>query len=241
MTENGLKVLVTGSSQGIGKAIAKEFTKRGYTVIVHGSKNAQKAEKVKNEIGAASAFVCDFSNFNEVKKLHEKTGDVDILILNASVQVKEAWDKISFATFDLQTNVNVKSSLFLMQDYIPAMIKKGFGRVVTIGSANQYRQHPELPMYSATKCAVMSLVKNIAKDVAPHGVTVNNISPGAIATPRNEAIFNNDELRRAVEATIPVGHFGEACDVVGAVMLLSSKEGAYITGSDIIIDGGLRL
>ena len=235
------KVLVTGSTQGIGKAIAAAFVKEGYDVIVHCSADLQKAENVKREIGAWRAVTADLSRMDEVKGLLEKTGEVDCLILNASVQKKQKWNEIDEESMDLQITVNLKSTLLLMQAYYPAMKEKGWGRIVTVGSVNQYRNHPELPMYAATKCAVMSLVKNIAKQAAPYGVTVNNIAPGAIATPRNAAIYESDELRKAVEATIPMGRFGQAEDCVGAVLLLCSDAGAYITGSDIVMDGGLRL
>ena len=235
------KVLVTGSTQGIGKAIAAAFVKEGYDVIVHCSADLQKAENVKREIGAWRAVTADLSRMDEVKGLLEKTGEVDCLILNASVQKKQKWNEIDEESMDLQITVNLKSTLLLMQAYYPAMKEKGWGRIVTVGSVNQYRNHPELPMYAATKCAVMSLVKNIAKQAAPYGVTVNNIAPGALATPRNAAIYESDELRKAVEATIPMGRFGQAEDCVGAVLLLCSDAGAYITGSDVVMDGGLRL
>ena len=235
------KVLVTGSSQGIGKAIAAELCKAGYTVIVHGSKNIEKARAVMEEIGAHQAVVADLSDMDEVRGLYQKTGDVDCLILNASVQYKQTWDAISEETMDKQLTVNVKSTLTLIQLYAPYMKANGFGRIITLGSVNQYRQHPELVFYSATKCAVMSLVKNIAKQLAPFGVTVNNVAPGAIATPRNADVYNDDEKRRAVESVIPVGRFGTPEDCTGAVLLLCSNEGSYITGTDIIIDGGMRL
>lgn len=235
------KVLITGSTQGIGKALAAAFVKEGYDVIVHGSSSMKKAEGVREEIGAWKAVTADLSKIEEIKSLRQKTGDVDILILNASVQYKETWENISEETFDMQVTVNLKSTLMLIQDYCPAMREKGWGRIVTVGSVNQYRQHPELPMYAATKCAVMSLVKNIAKRVAPYGVTVNNVAPGAIATPRNAAIYEDDEKRKAVEASIPMGRFGQPEDCVGAILLLCSDAGAYITGSDLIMDGGLRL
>lgn len=235
------KVLVTGSTQGIGKAIAIEFVKRGYEVIVHCSSDGEKAEKVRQEIGAHKAVVCDFGNMNEVDGLYQKTGAVDCLILNASVQYKELWQDVTDETFDRQFTVNVKSTLKLMQAYYSAMKESGWGRIVTIGSVNQYRQHSELSVYSATKCAVMKLVEVIAKQVAPFGVTVNNVSPGAIATPRNAEIFSDSEKRKAVEAVIPMGRFGTPEDCVGAVVMLCSEQGAYITGTDIIIDGGMRL
>ncbi len=236
-----MKVLVTGSTQGIGKAIAEEFVKRGDEVIIHGSRSIEKAESVRAQMGASRAVVADLSNIDEIKSLYEKTGDVDILILNASVQFKETWDKVGIETLDLQLTVNIKSTLMLMQAYIPAMKAKGFGRVITIGSVNQYRVHPELPVYSATKCAVMSIVRNVAKSVAPYGVTVNNVAPGAIETPRNAAICDDADKRRAVEADIPLGRFGTTADCVGAVMLLCTDAGSYITGTDITVDGGMSL
>lgn len=235
------KVLITGSTQGIGKALATAFVENGYEVIVHCSKDLDKARQIQAEIGAHQAVVCDLSNMDEVKGLYKKTDAVDCLILNASVQYKEAWQDITDETFDKQFDVNVKSTLRLMQAYYPAMKEKGFGRIVTIGSVNQYRQHSELSVYSATKCAMMKMVEVISKQVAPFGVTVNNIAPGAIATPRNESVYNNVEQRKAVETVIPMGRFGTPEDCVGAVLMLCSEQGAYITGADIIIDGGMRL
>lgn len=235
------KVLITGSTQGIGKALAMAFVKNGNEVIVHCSKDLQKAERIRAEIGAHKAVVCDLSNMDEVNELYKKTGAVDCLILNASVQYKELWQEITDETFDRQFDINVKSTLKLMQAYYPKMKEKGFGRIVTIGSVNQYRQHHELSVYSASKCAVMKLVEVIAKQVAPFGVTVNNVAPGAIATPRNESVYKDEEKRKAVESAIPMGRFGTPEDCVGAVLMLCSEQGAYITGTDIVIDGGMRL
>ena len=138
------KVLITGSTQGIGKALAMAFVKNGNEVIVHCSKDLQKAERIRAEIGAHKAVVCDLSNMDEVNELYKKTGAVDCLILNASVQYKELWQDITDETLDKQFDINVKSTLKLMQAYYPAMKEKGFGRIVTIGSVNQYRQHAEL-------------------------------------------------------------------------------------------------
>ena len=236
-----MRVLITGSTQGIGKALATAFVKRGDGVIIHCSKDIDKAERIKKEIGASKAVVCDLSNMNEVDGLIEKTGAVDCLILNASVQYKESWQDITDETFDKQISVNLKSTLKLMKAYYPKMQENGFGRIVTIGSVNQYRRHSELSVYSATKCAVMKIVEVVAKEVAPYGVTVNNVSPGAILTPRNESVYNDDAKRKVVESQIPMGRFGTPEDCVGAVLMLCSEQGSYITGTDIIIDGGMRL
>lgn len=233
--------LVTGSTQGIGRAIVERLVKNGFKVIVHCSSDIEKAERVKKEIGAYKAVVCDLSDMNQVAALKGKTGAVDVLVLNASVQFKQKWQDISDTEIEKQLSVNVVSTLKLMQNYFSDMKKKGFGRIITIGSVNQHRQHPELSFYAATKCAVYSLVKNIAKEAAPFGVTVNNVSPGAIATPRNASVYNDETERKKVEALIPAGRFGTPEECAGIVAFLASEDSAYITGADIRVDGGMSL
>lgn len=233
--------LVTGSTQGIGKAIAQRLVCEGFRVIVHCSSDIEKAERIKNEIGAHLAVVCDLSDMQQVAKLKGKTGAIDVLVLNASVQFKQKWQDISDIEIQKQLNVNVVSSLKLMQVYYPDMKENGFGRIITIGSVNQHRQHPELSFYASTKCAVMSLVKNIAKEVAPFGITVNNVSPGAIVTPRNANVYNDEAARKKVEALIPMGRFGTPEECAGIVAFLASDDSAYITGADIKADGGMSL
>ena len=233
--------LVTGSTQGIGRAIVERLVKNGFKVIVHCSSDIEKAERVKKEIGAYKAVVCDLSDMNQVAALKGKTGAVDVLVLNASVQFKQKWQDISDTEIEKQLSVNVVSTLKLMQNYFSDMKKKGFGRIITIGSVNQHRQHPELSFYAATKCAVYSLVKNIAKEAAPFGVTVNNVSPGAIATPRNASVYNDETERKKVEALIPAGRFGTPEECAGIVAFLASEDSADITGADIRVDGGMSL
>ena len=121
------------------------------------------------------------------------------------------------------------------------MKAKGWGRIVTIGSVNQYNNHPELSFYGVTKAAQKKMVENIAPSLAPFGVTVNNIAPGAIETPRNDAALADDGFRKKVVASIPAGYVGNPKDMNGAALLLCSDEGRYITGSEIIVDGGMHL
>ena len=236
-----MKVLITGSTQGIGKALANAFVQKGYEVIVHCSKDIEKAERVREEIGAHQAVICDLSKMEEVNGLFAKTGDVDCLILNASVQYRTPWYEIKEDEMEAQLNVNFKSSLKLMQAYYPKMKENGFGRIVTVGSVQQYRPHKDMAVYAATKCATVSLEENIAKQVAPFGITVNNVAPGVIVTPRNDTALADKEYREKVIAGIPVGYAGDPNDCVGAVLMLCSEQGRYITGTDIIIDGGMKL
>lgn len=121
------------------------------------------------------------------------------------------------------------------------MKNKKWGRIVTIGSTNQYNNHPELSIYGVTKSAQMKLVQNIAPFIAPYGITINNIAPGAISTPRNEKALLDEEICKRVIASIPMGYVGKADDMNGAAILLCSEEGRYITGSEIVVDGGMRL
>lgn len=236
---NGKIALVTGSSQGIGFAIAECLTGQGAKVFVHGS-DEEKCKNAAAKIGAEPVVV-DLSEPGAAEKLYDKTSEVDILILNASVQFKKPWDEITAEEFDEQVAVNFKCSLEAMQVYSGAMKKKGFGRIITVGSVQQYKPHTEMAVYAATKCAQMSLVKNIAKQLAPFGVTVNNISPGVIATPRNAAALADPVYSKKVLDGIPLGYAGEAKDIIGAALLLCSDEGRYITGADIVIDGGMSL
>lgn len=232
---------VTGSTQGIGLAIARRLVQNGFCVTVHCSADIQKAERVRKEIGARDAVVGDLSDMSQVAALKEKVGETDVLVLNASVQSKKKWLDITDDEIARQLNVNVVSSLKLMQAFYPGMQNRGWGRIITIGSVNQHRQHPELSFYAATKCAVMSLVKNVAKEAAPFGVTVNNVSPGAISTPRNAAVYDDDVARKKVEACIPSGRFGTAEECAGIVAFLVSDDAAYITGADVKVDGGMSL
>ena len=235
------KALVTGSTQGIGKAVAKKLIENGCEVIVHCSGDIEKARGVQRELGAFGAVVADLSDAAETRSLYEQTGPVDILILNASVQIKQDWQQIDYESMEKQWHVNVASTLMLIQAYYPAMKEKGFGRIITLGSVNQHRCHPELPFYSATKCAVMSLVRNIAKKAAPYGVTVNNVAPGAVLTPRNKEVHDNPEKYRKFCKNIPLGRFAEADEIASTVAFIAGDEADYITGADIVIDGGLEL
>lgn len=237
----GKTALVTGSTQGIGFEIARTLAAHGARVFVHGARDMDKCKRASEKIAGSTPVTADLCAPDCAEVLFAKTGEVDILVLNASIQYKKAWDEYTVEEFDSQIGCNLRASYLLMKKYAEGMKKRGFGRIVTLGSCNQYNQHPELSLYAATKAAQYKLVKNIAPALAPFGVTVNNIAPGAIATPRNAEIYEDGERRAAVEEKIPAGRFGTPTDIAPAVLLLCSEEGAYITGSEIVIDGGLSL
>ncbi len=237
----GKKALVTGSTQGIGYSIAKLFVENGAEVWVNCSRDAEKAERIAKEIGAAHAVAADLSEKNAAEKLYAVTGDVDIVVANASVQYRCQWDKIPEDQFDTQVNVNLYSTLALMQKYIPGMQARKWGRFLAIGSVQQYRPHVHMAIYAATKSGIQSLVNNVAKQVAADGVTVNCLLPGVIATPRNAEALADPVYNKQVMAGIPAGYAGTGEDCAYSALLLCSEEGRYITGSELLVDGGMHL
>ena len=234
------RAVVTGSTQGIGYAIAAALVTAGAEVTVCG-RHAEKTEKARQSMGAAHAAVADLAHRDGAARLFAQSGEADILVANASMQFRTPWDKIGEAEFDEQVNANLYATLSLLQYYLPGMQRRGWGRAVTLGSVQQSVPHPQMAVYAATKCAVMSLVRNIAKQVAASGVTVNNLSPGVIATPRNETALSDPVYTAKVLAGIPAGYAGQAQDLAAAALLLCSNEGRYITGIDLPVDGGMGL
>ncbi len=238
----GKRALVTGSTQGIGKAIAAMLCRQGAAVVIHGATSAEKCRQAAAEMpGPTDTAVVDLSLSGSADTLYALTGDVDILVLNASIQYRKHWDEITEQEFDTQVNCNFKSSLMLAQKYAPAMKRNGWGRILMIGSVQQYKPHVDMAAYAATKCAQMSLVSNLAKQLAPFGITVNNLAPGVIETPRNDAALNDPEYHRKIMAGIPAGFAGKSEDCASPALLLCSEEGRYMTGIDLIVDGGMHL
>lgn len=245
----GKRALVTGSSQGIGRAIAIALAEFGADVMVHCARDVAKAEAVRAEVegyGSRSGItVADLANPGAADKIHAETlaalGAVDILVLNASVQIRKPWQEITPGEYRRQIDVNLGASIWLIQKFAPAMQSRRWGRILTIGSVQEVRPHPAMLVYSATKAAVENLARNLAPQLAPDGVTINNLAPGAIATGRNEQVLADESYRRQLLTKIPAGYVGEPVDCAGLAVLLCSEAGRYITGQDLFVDGGMGL
>jgi NAD(P)-dependent dehydrogenase (short-subunit alcohol dehydrogenase family) len=245
----GRRALVTGSSQGIGRAIALAFAECGADVMVHCARDVAKAEAVRQAIEACGVrsgiTVADLANPEAAQQLHAETeaalGTVDILVLNASVQIRKAWQEITLDEYRRQLDVNFGACLWLIQKFAPAMQRAKWGRILTIGSVQQARPHPEMLVYSATKAALANLVRSLAPQLARDGVTINNLAPGAIATGRNAEVLADEAYLRKVLAKIPLGYVGESHDCAGLAVILCSEAGRYITGQNVFVDGGMSL
>ena len=233
---------VTGSSRGIGRAIAIRLAQDGYKVLVHGAGNIAKAEETKSIIeqngGSAELIISDLTDLDKTRELCEKVKEIDVLVLNASLQYRTPWQEITPDACYEQLNCNFVSSMMLIQAVANNMKKNGWGRIVTIGSVQEAKPHPDMLVYSASKAAQTNMVQSLSLQLAKYGITVNNVAPGVIYTDRNVEALSDPEYAKKVTDSIPVGFYGEPEDCTGIVSLLCSEEGRYITGQNIFVDGG---
>jgi len=246
---SGKRALVTGSSRGIGRAIALALAEAGADVAVHAAGSREKAEAVAEEIrgmGRASAIIlADLADGDAPGKIFDEAtaafGSLDILVSNASVQIPERWQSVSRDHFERQVLVNWRSAFELIQLCLPPMMERGWGRVLTIGSVQEARPHPDMVIYAATKSAQTSMVRNLAKQAAHRGVTLNNLAPGVIGTERSLQRLVDTEYEKKVLSNIPAARIGQPGDCAGAALLLCSDAGQYITGQNLYVDGGMSL
>jgi NAD(P)-dependent dehydrogenase (short-subunit alcohol dehydrogenase family) len=242
----GRKALVTGSSRGIGRAIALALAEYGADVAVHCARRVADAEEVAAQaraFGVESMVVqADIGDAagppRLVEAVSEGLGPIDILVLNASIEERTPWAEISLEAFQRQVDVNLRSTMQLFQLVVPGMMARRWGRVVTLGSIQQVKPSPVMLLYAGHKMAQLNMARNLALQVARSGVTVNNLAPGAILTERNAEPLSDPEHRARIEGRIPLGRLGAPDDLVGAALLLCSDAGRYITGVDLFVDGG---
>jgi len=242
--------LVTGARREIGRAIALALAAQGARVAVHHRGTEEEVsdaelvlQGIRNAGGNAQGFPMDFAEDRAGVRLAAAVtgalGHIDILVLNASIELPEDFTVISSEHFDCQLKVNLLSTLELLQKLVPPMVERGWGRVLTIGSIQQLQPHPSMLVYAGTKAAQMNWVVNLARQFGGHGVTVNNLAPGAILTARNR-----EQMARegdAFIARVPIGRLGTPDDLVGAALLLCSDAGRYITGVSLLVDGGRHI
>jgi NAD(P)-dependent dehydrogenase (short-subunit alcohol dehydrogenase family) len=233
--------LVTGATQGIGRAIATGLASTGIGVCVHGPDEAV-ARRVAAEIGPGTrAYGADLADAAATAALPARVGTIDILVLNASIEIRKDWLAVTIEEMRAQHEVNMRATLQLLQAVVPGMRERGWGRVVALGSVQETRANLVHLVYAGQKAAQTSMILTLARTLADTGVTFNVIQPGAIHTDRNAAVLADPQFRAQVEARIPARRLGAAEDIVGAAMLLCSDAGSYINGATIAVDGGLRL
>lgn len=233
---------VTGSSRGIGRAIARSLACDGFHVILHGTAPGEKLTQLQQEIradgGQASIATANLCDLDAVRGLARTVAQADVLVLNASIQYRTPWQEITPEACQDQLNCNFIASMLLIQAVVPHMKQAGWGRIVTIGSVQEAKPHPDMLVYSASKAAQTNMMQSLSLQLAADGITVNNVAPGVIYTDRNIQVLSDPEYARKVTDSIPVGFYGKPEDCAGLVSLLCSEQGRYITGQSIYVDGG---
>lgn len=245
----GKTALITGAGQGIGRSIALALAEHGANIVINYRSNKKLAESTLEEVQklGVNAWLWEYDLLSETLTtdfdcFREKIGvQVDILVLNASIQIRKGWSEVSSSEFNSQMGVNVRASLELIQCCVPDMQIKGWGRIVTLGSVQQSRPSKQMIVYAASKAAQLNMVKNLARQLGDKGITINNLAPGVIGTIRNEEVLANDEFKKNIERSIPLQYIGDPNDLASMALLLCSEAGRYITGADILVDGGMSL
>lgn len=244
----GKVAVITGSSSGIGQSIAVRLAADGAAVVVNYSGHPEGAEdtlKTITDAGGKGIIVkADVSKMEDVQNLIDQAwtqlGGCDILVNNAGVEKgSDFWDT-SEADYDLVLGVNLKGPFFLTQAFVRKLreVKKP-GRVINISSVHEDMVFPHFATYCASKGGIRMLMRDLAVELGPLGITVNNVAPGAIATPINTDLLNNPAKLNPLLNNIPLGRLGKTEEVAGLVAYLASEEAGYVTGSTFVIDGGL--
>lgn len=240
--------LVTGSSQGIGRAIAERFAKEGADVVINYNRTSKGAEEAMAAVEAAGRrgliVKADLGQVEEIRRLIktgvEHFGRLDILINNAGLETHAPFWEATEADYDKVLNVNLKGVFFAAQEMTRhLMATKRRGKIVNISSVHEELPFPNFAAYCASKGGVKMLTRNLAVELGPLGITINNIAPGAIETPINTKLLNDPQKLGALLAQIPSGRLGQTADVAGVAVFLASDEADYVTGSTYYVDGGL--
>ena len=245
----GKTAIITGSSRGIGKAIAIRMSQYGAKVMISSRKiDACNAvvEEIKALGGEAYAQECNIASKEAIQNLcdvsYEKLGKVDILVLNAaSNPYYGPLAKITDEAFDKIMNNNVKSNLWLSNMVLPKMAETGGGKAIVISSIAGIKGSDVLGAYSISKTADLGLVRSLAVEWGPKNITVNALCPGIIKTDFAKALWDNPEILASVEKNAPLKRIGTPDEVAGAAILLASSSGSFITGQKIVMDGGVTI
>ena len=241
----GRTALVTGSTQGIGRAIADALAADGATLAIH-SPDAALATRAAAEIdGTARGFGADFADTRAtaglIPAVAAALGAVDILVLNASIEIRQDWLDVTVEGIRAQHEVNLRATVQLLQAAVPAMRARRWGRVIAIGSVQEHRGNLSHLVYVGHKAAQTAMMMTLARTQGAPDVTFNVVQPGAIHTQRNHDVLSDPKFLAELVTHIPAGRVGAPADLVGMVRLLCAGAGSYVNGAILSVDGGMRL
>ncbi|KND16874.1 gluconate 5-dehydrogenase [Pannonibacter phragmitetus] len=238
----GRRALVTGSSQGIGLALAKGLAAAGAQVVLNGRDAARLAEAAA-QIPGAETLAFDVTDHEAVRAavdaFEAKNGAIDILVNNAGMQHRAPLEDFPADAFERLLQTNIASVFHVGQAVARHMIKRGKGKIINIASVQTALARPSIAPYTATKGAVGNLTKGMATDWAKYGINCNAIAPGYFDTPLNAALVADPAFSAWLEKRTPAGRWGKVEELVGACVFLSSEAASFVNGHVLFVDGGI--
>ena len=240
----GKSALVTGATGGIGGAIARALHAQGAAVVLSGTR-AEALESLKTELGSrAHVAACDLSDPASVEALPKSAeaalgGPADILVNNAGITRDNLFMRMKDEEWDRVVAVNLTAAFRLSRAVLRGMMKKRWGRIVSITSVVGATGNPGQGNYAAAKAGLVGMSKSLAAEVASRNITVNCVAPGFVVTPMTDAL--SEDQKKALFARIPAGRFGEPGDIAAAVVYLASEEAGYVTGQTLHANGGMAM
>jgi 3-oxoacyl-[acyl-carrier protein] reductase len=237
---------VLASSKGLGKAVAVELAKEGAKVIICGTDAKALAEteaEIQNiSAGNITSFICDITDEIQRKKLIEQSvstfGDIDILVTNTGGPAAGGFEQFNLNDWKHFYNLMFLSAVDFIEQVLPGMKKKKFGRILTITSITVKQPVDNLISSNVVRASLQGLVKSLSNEVAAHGITVNNLLPGYTQTNRLKNLMERNPKANEIIETIPMKRFGTPAEFAAAVAFLASERASYITGQSLAVDGG---
>lgn len=251
MLLQGRRALVTGASSGIGRATAERLGREGASVCVnyYSERERQDAEQVVATVEGsgtrAVAIQADVGDDHAVKLMVEQAvgqlGGLDLLVNNAGIEKKVPILEMSLDDWNAVLRTNLTGSFLCLREAANVMAADGGGVIVNISSVHEFIPWPGYAHYCASKSGMKLLMETAARELAPQKIRVVNIAPGAIVTPINKAVLDDPEATHAVEAEVPLGRMGNPDEIAAAVVWVASDEASYLTGTTVVVDGGMSL
>ena len=237
--------VITGASKGLGRQMAEALAQAGAAVaLVARSRDLLEsvASGIRGNGGRAEVIVADVTDEAGVgqiaRQVQSTLGVCDILINNAGINIRKDVEEFTLSDWNEIVAVNLTGPFLMCRAFVPGMKEKGWGRIINMTSIMSHVSIPQRIGYSSTKFGLLGMVKALALELAPHGITVNGISPGPFGTEMNQPIMNDPIVNQQFVSRIPLGRWGKIEEIGALAVFLSSDDAGFITGTDIVIDGG---
>jgi NAD(P)-dependent dehydrogenase (short-subunit alcohol dehydrogenase family) len=239
---DGKTAVITGAGGGIGQALARAFAAEGLRVVLL-DRTEERTRQLADELGnGAFVLSCDLSRSDEIAAAAETVdaeGGADILVNNAGILRPGSLESVSEADWSAMLSVNLNGYLAAAQAFGRGMIARGGGTLVHVASIAGTHPQPASGAYSASKAAILMLSRQLAYEWGPKGIRSNTVSPGLVRTPLSEPFYRDAEVKAKREAMVPLGRIAEPKDMADVALFLASPRASYVTGQDIVVDGGL--